>query len=73
MNEVPMNEVQRALEAAFQALDVIPVSGAGVELMATARANLRLAYKMAGEGGRQEPETAQYAATAAVDAKVTEK
>ncbi len=48
MSEVPMNEVQKALEAAFQALDVIPVSGAGVELMATARASLRTAYRLAG-------------------------
>lgn len=48
MNEVKMNEVQKALDAAFKALDVIPVSGAGVELMATARASLRAAYRMAG-------------------------
>ncbi len=42
-----MNEVQKALDAAFQALDVIPVSGQGVELMATARASLRAAYRLA--------------------------
>lgn len=69
MSEVPMNEVQRALEAAFQALDVIPVSGAGVELMATARASLRLAYKLAGEEERQEPKTAQCAADTAQPAR----
>lgn len=48
-----MNEVQKALKAAFDALDVIPVSGAGVELMATARAALRAAYKLA--GGAEPP------------------
>lgn len=53
-----MNELQKTLDAAFKALDVIPVSGAGVELMAAARANLRLAYKMAGEEDGQEPEAA---------------
>ena len=42
-----MNEVQRALETAFQALSVIPVTGDGVELMATARASLRAAYRLA--------------------------
>lgn len=56
MNEVQMNEVQKALDAAFKALDTIPVSGAGVELMAAARANLRLAYKLAGEGNGPEAE-----------------
>lgn len=49
-----MNEVQRALEAAFQALDVIPVSGAGVELMASARASLRAAYQIAGKAAPPE-------------------
>lgn len=52
-----MNEVQRALEAAFQALDVIPVSGAGVELMASARASLRAAYQIAGNA--EPPEDGQ--------------
>lgn len=56
-----MNELQKALDAAFKALDTIPVSGAGVELMAAARANLRLAYKMAGE--KDEKETEREAAT----------
>lgn len=49
-----MNKLQEALDAAFKALDVIPVSGAGVELMAAARANLRLAYQMAGGEDGQE-------------------
>lgn len=43
-----MNEVQKALDAAFRALSVIPVTGDGVELMATARASLRAAYRLAG-------------------------
>lgn len=43
-----MNEVQKALDAAFQALSVIPVTGDGVELMAAARASLRAAYGLAG-------------------------
>lgn len=51
------NEVQRALDAAFRALDVIPVSGAGVELMAAARASLRAAYHLA--GGAELPDTGQ--------------
>lgn len=57
MNEVQMNEVQRAVDAAFRALDVIPVSGAGVELMATARASLRAAYNLA--GGAEPPRDGQ--------------
>ena len=55
---VKMTKLQWALDAAFKALDAIPVSGAGVELMAAARANLRLAYKMAGEEDGQETEAA---------------
>lgn len=66
-----MNKLQEALDAAFKALDTIPVSGGGVELMAAARANLRLAYKMAGEEDRQEPERAQCAALTAVEPKET--
>lgn len=68
MNEIKANELQKVLDEAFKALDVIPVSGAGVELMATARASLRLAYRMAGTGWR-EPETAQSAASAAMSAR----
>lgn len=49
-----MNEVQKAVDAAFRALDVIPVSGSAVELMAAARASLRAAYKLAGSAGPQE-------------------
>lgn len=44
MNE--MQTVKKALETAFQALDVIPVSGVSVELMATARASVRAAYDL---------------------------
>lgn len=44
MNE--MQTVKKALATAFQALDAIPVSGAGVELMATARASLRAAHDL---------------------------
>lgn len=50
-----MNELQKALKTAFTALDAIPVSGGGVELMAAARASLRAAYKLAeGAGPAQE-------------------
>lgn len=52
-----MNEIQRALDATFRAVSAIPVSGDGVELMATARASLRAAFRLAGaESGEGTPD-----------------
>ena len=45
-----MNDIQKALKSAFDALSAIPVSGDGVELMAVARASLKAAFRLAGAG-----------------------
>lgn len=44
-----MNDLQKVLDRVFNLLSTIPVYGDGVELMASARENLRRAYRMAGQ------------------------
>lgn len=44
-----MNEIQKKLDTAYNILSRVPVSGEGVDLMATARSILRDAFKTAGD------------------------
>lgn len=43
-----MNEIQKIIEEAYRMISAATVSGDSVDVMATARIKLRIAFKMAG-------------------------
>lgn len=52
-----MTDLQKVIDTAFRLISSIPVSGDNVEIMASAKQNLRSAYAMAAE--KEEPDGGQ--------------